>query len=71
MSHKLTIDRIEEEVVVCQFEEGVEINVPLFAMPDDVGEGDVVHMLITKDEPLSDKQKVEAKELLNELLQAS
>ena len=71
MSHKLTIDRIEEEVVVCQFEEGVEIIVPLFAMPDDVGEGDVVHMLITKDEPLSDKQKVEAKELLNELLQAS
>tara|TARA_Y100000031_G_scaffold152866_1_gene196889 strand:- start:1869 stop:2084 length:216 start_codon:yes stop_codon:yes gene_type:complete len=71
MSYKLTIDRIEEDVVVCMFDEGAQIDVPLFAMPDDVGEGDVVHMLITKDEPLSDKQKVEAKELLNELLQAS
>lgn len=68
MSYKLTIDRIEEEQVVCQFEEGAEISVPLFAMPDDTGEGDVVHMLITKDAPLTDAQKVEAKELLNELL---
>ena len=71
MSHKLTIDRIEEESVVCMFESKDEILIPLFAMPDDVGEGDVVHMLITKDEPLSDSQKVEAKELLNELLQSS
>ena len=68
MSHKLTIDRIEEESVICLFENKEEIAVPLLAMPDDVGEGDMVHMIITKDEPLSQSQKVEAKELLNELL---
>ncbi len=68
MSHKLTVDRIEEESVVCMFDEGRSIDVPLFAMPDDVGEGDVVHMVISKNEPQTTNQKTEAKELLNELL---
>lgn len=68
MTHKVVIDRIEEDKVVCQFEDGTKITVPLNRMPDDVGEGDSVFLSIDKDKPGSVKEKADAKELLNELL---
>lgn len=66
--HKVIIDRIEEDRVVCIAEGGSELVIPLNMMPDGVGEGDVVYVMISKDVQETVVQKADAKELLNELL---
>ncbi len=70
MNHKLVVDRIEEDQVVCQFENGREVIIPLQVIPDNVGEGDALYMKITTQNNKEDegKKTATAQELLNELL---
>lgn len=66
--NRAVIDRIEEEVVVCALDDGGEVLTPLYVVPDDVGEGDVVYISISRENDETVSTKIEAKELLQELL---
>ena len=62
---KLTIDRIEGEWVVCEYEEGKTINLPAALLPADAREGDVLRL--TVDRETTDERKARAEELRNRL----
>lgn len=47
---KWTVDRIEEDIAVIETEGKTVFNVPIDAVPDGVREGDVISIIIDKDE---------------------
>lgn len=62
---KLTIDRIEGEWAVCEYEKGKTLNLPSALLPTDAREGDVLRL--TVDRETTDEQKTRAEELRNRL----
>ena len=62
-----TIDRIEEDKAVLKTEE-TTIVFPLDKLPNDVQEGDVLYITISKNKEETIASKVEAKDVLNEIL---
>lgn len=39
---RYTIDRFEEDIAVCEREDGAMVDIPCEALPDDAAEGDVL-----------------------------
>lgn len=66
---KLTIDRIEGEWAVCEYEKGKTLNLPSALLPADAREGDVLRL--TVDHEATDERKVRAEELRNRLFHRS
>lgn len=62
---KLTIDRIEGEWAVCEYEKGKTIDLPTALLPADAREGDVLCLAI--DHTATDERKARAEELRNRL----
>ncbi len=52
------IDRIENNIAVCEFDTGKTIDVPLSALPDGIKEGDVISLSIDKEETNNRKEKI-------------
>lgn len=66
-SFKVTLDRIEEDtaVLLVRDEESIKINIPLFLLPTECREGDILDIIMTKD-----SQEIEdAKERVTSLLE--
>lgn len=66
-SFKVTLDRIEEDIAVLlvRDEELVRINIPLFLLPAESREGDILDITILKDL----KETEDAKERVSSLLE--
>ncbi len=66
---KVTIDRIEEDIAVLlvRDEESVRINIPLFLLPIESKEGDVLDITISKDVQETEDSKERASNLLEKL----
>ncbi len=66
---KATIDRIEEDIAVLlvRDEEAVRINIPLFLLPDESKEGDILDITITKDVQETEDAKERVSSLLEKL----
>lgn len=62
---KLTIDRIEGEWAVCEYEKGKTVNLPSALLPADAKEGDVLRLSV--DREATDDQKARAEDLRNRL----
>lgn len=62
---KLTIDRLEGEWVVCEYEKGKTLNLPTALLPADAREGDVLRL--TVDREATDERKERAEALRNRL----
>lgn len=62
---KLTIDRIEEEWAVCEYEKGRTLNLPTALLPADAREGDVLRLIVDREG--TDERKARAEELRNRL----
>jgi hypothetical protein len=64
---KVTLDRIEEgtAVLLVRNEESVRINIPLFLLPAESKEGDILDITIAKDV----KETEDAKERVSSLLE--
>lgn len=58
------IDRIENDTAVCEAD-GIMIDVPLSALPEDVREGDVITLSIDKAQTADRKEKIN--DLMNTL----
>ena len=71
MAHKIVIDRIEEQQVVCIFENGKECALPIHIMPDDASEGDVLYISLEKNIASSMDEQARARALLDELMNIS
>ena len=46
----LIVDRIEADFAVCEIEEGSFADIPLKALPNDVKEGDIIHISVETEE---------------------
>lgn len=62
---KLTIDRIEGEWAVCEYEKGKTVDLPSALLPADAREGDVLRLIV--DRETTDERKARAEELRNRL----
>lgn len=62
---KLTIDRIEGEWAVCEYEKGKTIDLPVALLPADAREGDVLRL--TVDRETTEARKARAEELRSQL----
>lgn len=62
---KLTIDRIEGEWAVCEYEKGKTVDLPAALLPADAKEGDVLRL--TVDRETTEDRKAYAEELRNRL----
>ena len=62
---QLIIDRLEAEWAVCEYREGVTLDLPLAVLPKDVKEGDV--LLITVDRKATRERKAYADDLRNRM----
>ncbi|MBO5453262.1 MAG: DUF3006 domain-containing protein [Clostridia bacterium] len=62
---KLIIDRIEENVAVCEKEDGKMIELPAEILPEGAGEGAVIEIVYNEEETL--KRKENLKNRLNNL----
>ncbi|MDE6469908.1 MAG: DUF3006 domain-containing protein [Eubacterium sp.] len=62
---KWIIDRIENDIAVCELENGTFIDVKVNALPKDIGEGDVITILIDKTE--TEKREEKINKLMNDL----
>ena len=62
---KLTIDRIEGDWAVCEYEKGKTLNLPAALLPANAKEGDA--LLLTVDRELTDERKARAEELRKRL----
>ena len=64
---RVIIDRIEERFAVCELEDGKLINIPreLF---EDVKEGDVFDIVITKNEEVKEERTQKARSLFDKLI---
>ena len=59
------IDRIEENVAVCEYETGKTIDVPLSALPENIKEGSVISLSQDKSQETQRKEKID--NLMNQL----
>ncbi len=66
---KVTLDRIEESIAVLLLrdEESVKINIPLFLLPQESKEGDILNISITKDAQETEAAKERVLNLLEKL----
>lgn len=64
---RIIIDRIEENIAVCELEDGTMINVPC-ELFEDVHEGDVFDVVITKNEEVKKERTEKAKSLFEKLI---
>jgi hypothetical protein len=66
-SFKVTLDRIEEEIAVLlvRDNEAIKINIPLFLLPPESKEGDILDITIAK----KVKETEDAKERVSSLLE--
>ncbi|MDE5985080.1 MAG: DUF3006 domain-containing protein [Eubacterium sp.] len=62
---KWIIDRIENDIAVCELENGTFIDLNINALPENVSEGDVITINIDKNETKSKKEKID--KLMNDL----
>ncbi|MBO5870462.1 MAG: DUF3006 domain-containing protein [Clostridia bacterium] len=64
---RVIIDRIEENIAVCELEDGKMINIPreLF---EDACEGDVFDVVITKNDEVKEEQTRKARSLFEKLI---
>ncbi len=68
-SFKVTLDRIEEgtAVLLVRDNEKVKINIPLFLLPPESEEGDVLDIVISKDVQETEDAKERVSSLLEKL----
>ena len=68
-SFKVTLDRIEEmyAVLLVRDEESVRINIPLFLLPAESKEGDILDITIAKDVQETEDAKERVSSLLEKL----
>lgn len=67
---RIIIDRFEQRYAVCQFEDGLMLNVPLELIPKDAKESDVIFIdetAIRVDKEATEVLKGEIKKLMNKL----
>ncbi len=66
---KVTLDRIEEgnAVLLIRDEESVKINIPLFLLPAESKEGDILNITITRDVQDTEDAKERVSGLLEKL----
>lgn len=66
---KVTLDRIEEgnAVLLIRDDESVKINIPLFLLPADSREGDILDITITRDVQETEDAKERVSGLLEKL----
>ena len=62
---KLTIDRIEGEWAVCEYEKGRTLDLPAALLPADAREGDVLRLVVDRES--TDDRKARAEELRSRL----
>lgn len=62
---KWIIDRIENNIAVCELENGEMIDIKISALPDGTGEGDVINISVDKAEAENRKEKID--KLMNNL----
>lgn len=62
---KWIVDRIENDIAVCELENGSFIDVNCKALPENVHEGDVITLCIDKAETENRKEKID--KLMNNL----
>lgn len=62
---KLTIDRIEGEWAVCEYEQGKTLDLPAALLPEGAREGDVLRLVVDREG--TDERKARAEELRNRL----
>lgn len=65
-----TLDRFEGGKAIL-IGEHQKIEIPKRLIPKDVGEGDILHMILASDEWATKDREKKAKELLNEILSGS
>jgi hypothetical protein len=63
---KVIIDRFEDNFAVIEMEDNSFCNMPILLVPNEAKEGDVISILIDKEE--TNKRKQVVSDLLNELL---
>ncbi len=68
-SFKVTLDRIEEctAVLLVRDEESIKINIPLFLLPGESKEGDILDITIAKDVQETEDAKERVSSLLEKL----
>lgn len=66
---KVTIDRIEDNnaVLLLRDEEAVKINIPLFLLPPESKEGDILNVSIFRDDQETEAAKERVSALLDKL----
>lgn len=64
---KATIDRLEGDFAVVLVD-SESLNIPRTMLPENVGEGDIVYITITKNEEETENQGELARNILNEVL---
>jgi len=52
------IDRIENNIAVCEIDMGETIDIPLSALPQGIKEGDVLSLSLNKEETNNRKEKI-------------
>lgn len=62
---KWIVDRIENDIAVCELENGEFIDVNIKALPKNIHEGDVINLSIDKNETADRKDKID--KLMNNL----
>lgn len=68
-SFKVTLDRIEEDIAVllARDDETIKINIPLFLLPAESKEGDILDITIVKDVQETEDTKERVSNLLEKL----
>lgn len=59
---KLTIDRFEENFAIVELEDGTILNIPKAILPEASKEGDIITILIDKEETSTRRKKIQALE---------
>lgn len=69
MTIKATLDRIENKIAVLLIrpEENTKVSIPLFLLPEESKEGDILNIDITKDIPETEQAKERVASLLDKL----
>ena len=58
---KLIVDRIEENIAVCEKEDGKMIEIPAQLLPEGAGEGAVIEIIYNEEETLKRKETAKSK----------
>ncbi len=68
-SFKVTFDRIEENIAVLLLrdEENIKINIPLFLLPDQTKEGEILDITITRNKKETEEARNRVSALLEKL----